>query len=162
MDHLPMFNNGQFDVVIHPVSTCYVPDVIRVYREVARVTKPGGLYISQHKQPASLQAPDAPSGDSYELKLPYYGSGPLPEVRGTRLREEGTLEFLHRWEQLLGGMCRNGFVIEDVVEPDHGDPQAERGSFAHRARYLPPYVRIKARRRQQPSSQGPSTLWVPL
>src|SRR5690606_13615714 len=53
MDDLSAFEPSAFDVVIHPVSTCYVPSVLPVYREIARVLRPGGLYISQHKQPAS-------------------------------------------------------------------------------------------------------------
>ena len=52
-DDLSMFGNAPFDVVIQPVSTCYVSDLAAVYREVARVTVSGGLYISQHKQPAA-------------------------------------------------------------------------------------------------------------
>ncbi len=133
-------------IVIHPVSSCYVPDVLRVYREVARVTAAGGLYISQHKQPASLQASTTPSPGGYELTEPYYRTGPLPEVIGSPHREPGTLEFLHRWEQLLGGMCRAGFAIEDLVEPLHADAGAALGTFAQRSCYVPPYVRIKARR----------------
>jgi SAM-dependent methyltransferase len=146
MDDLSMFAAGEFDVVIHPVSTCYVPDVEPVYREVARVTRGGGLYISQHKQPASLQASIEPSPRGYELREPYYRQGPLPPIAGSRLREEGTLEYLHRWEQLLGLLCRSGFAIEDLVEPLHADPGAAPGDFAHRCRYIAPYVRIKARR----------------
>ena len=38
MDDLAGLASGAFDIVIQPVSTCYVPDVVRVYREVARVT----------------------------------------------------------------------------------------------------------------------------
>ena len=34
---------GEFEIVIHPVSTCYLPDVAAVYREVARITAPAGL-----------------------------------------------------------------------------------------------------------------------
>src|SRR5487761_1666740 len=56
MDDLGVLAEASFDVVLQPVSTCYLPDVLAVYREVARVTAPGGLYISQHKQPTSLQA----------------------------------------------------------------------------------------------------------
>ena len=41
MDQLSMFADRTFDLVIHPVSTCYLPDVRSVYREVARVTRPG-------------------------------------------------------------------------------------------------------------------------
>jgi hypothetical protein len=43
-------------------------------------------------------------------------------------------------------MCRSGFVIEDLLEPLHARPDALPGSFAHRSRYVAPYVRVKARR----------------
>ncbi len=148
MDDLPMFRNGQFDIVVHPVSTCYVPDILSVFREVARVTVAGGIYISQHKTPTSLQADVKASPRGYELIEPYYRSGPLPAVSGSRHREEGTLEFLHRWEEIVGGMCRAGFVIEDLVEPVHAKKEAEVASFAHRSHFIAPYVRIKARRNQ--------------
>jgi hypothetical protein len=150
MDDLSMFREAEFDVVVHPVSTCYLPDLGPVYAQIARVTHPGGLYISQHKQPASLQVGVGPSDRGYCLTEPYYRTGPLPVVRCSLHREEGTLEFLHRWEQLLGWMCRAGFVIEDVIEPLHADRQAVVGSFGHRSLFVAPYVRVKARRRQQP------------
>lgn len=148
MDHLPMLQAQEFDLVIHPVSTCYVPKIEPVYREIARVTRPGGLYISQHKQPASLQASlqVGPHGQ-YELREPYYRSGPLPAAELSRLREHGTLEYLHRWEELLGLLCRAGFVIEDLLEPQHADASAAVSSFGHRCQYIAPYIRIKARRR---------------
>ena len=158
MDNLPMFEDANFDIVIHPVSTCYLRHIFPVYDEVARVLRTNGLYISQHKQPASLQAGIGPSAQGYELAEPYYRSDPLPQVVGSPHREEGTLEFLHRWEELLGGMCRSGFVIEDLLEPVHAKRDASIGSFAHRCRYVAPYVRVKARRvgRQQQAK-----LWVP-
>ena len=146
MDDLSPLAAAEFEIVIHPVSTCYVPDVLAVYREVARVTAPGGVYVSQHKQPASLQADVAPSARGYELAEPYYRSGPLPAVEGSLHREAGTLEFLHRLEDLLGGLCRAGFVIEDLSEPCHARVDAEQGSFPHRSQYAPPYLRVKARR----------------
>jgi len=148
MDDMPMLAQGEFDIVVQPVSSCYVPDVVKVYREVARVLCPGGIYIVQHKQPTSLQTNVAPTGGGYLIIEPYYRTGPLPPLYGTRLREEGTCEFLHRWEELLGGLCRSGFVIEDVQEPLHADPDAAPGTWGHRSRYVPPYVRIKARRIQ--------------
>lgn len=146
MDDLSMFGAGAFDLVIQPVSTCYVPKIEPVYREVARVLRGGGIYVSQHKTPASLQAGLEPSPRGYELVEPYYREGPLPPAAGSRLRETGTLEYLHRWEEILGLLCRSGFVIEDLFEPRHADPLAEPGAFGHRGRYIAPYVRIKARR----------------
>ncbi|MGH7136501.1 MAG: class I SAM-dependent methyltransferase, partial [Pirellulales bacterium] len=158
MDDLSVLADASFDIVLQPVSTCYLPDVKAVYREVARVTAPGGLYLSQHKQPTSLQAAATPSPGGYEVTEPYYRHGALPGVIGSQHREEGTLEFLHRWEDLLGGLCRAGFVIEDVVEPFLAKPDAAAGTFAHRCLYIPPYVRTKARRL---SSSGAARLWLP-
>jgi len=133
--------------VIHPVSTCYVPDVRRVFAEVARVTKPGGRYVSQHKSPVSLQASVEPGiGGRYELVRPHSGGEPLPPEPPSRLRETGTLEFIHSLTSLLGGICAAGFAIEDVCEPDHAQPAAVAGSFAHRAAFAPPYLRILALR----------------
>ena len=43
MDELTELGDATFDIVIQPVSTCYVPDVSRVYREVARVMVAGGI-----------------------------------------------------------------------------------------------------------------------
>ena len=146
IDCLEVLAAARFETVIQPVCTCYVADVEAVYREVARVTAPGGLYVSQHKQPVSLQTSVKPGNLGYFLETPYYQAGPLPAVSGSPHREEGTLEFLHRWEPLLGGLCRSGFYIEDLNEPIHGDSGADAGSFAHRSFFAAPYVRIKARR----------------
>jgi hypothetical protein len=147
MDDLSMFAVGEFDAVVHPVSTCYIPDVQPVFREVARVTRIGGLYVSQHKTPVSLQTGLRPGADGeYEIIERYYRTGALPATEPSALREPGTLEFLHRWEQLIGGICQVGFVIEDLIEPMHAKPQAAIGTFAHRAQFVAPYVRIKARR----------------
>lgn len=150
MDDLSMFPSGRFDLVIHPVSTCYLPEIGRVFREVARVTRSGGLYISQHKSPVSLQSSLEPNREGfYELRHPLAGSqagGPLPAEPPCRLREHGTLEFVHSLTAILGGICTAGFVIEDLCEPDHTEPQAARGSFSHRAGFLPPYLRVLARR----------------
>lgn len=164
MDQLSMFAGRAFDLVIHPVSTCYLPDLRPVYAEVARVTRPGGLYISQHKSPVSLQVPTtaSESAGGYRLVEPYYRQGPLPAAAPSRIRESGALEFLHRWEHLIGLMCRAGFAIEDLLEPMHAEQNAGEGTFAHRSQFVAPYVRIKARRcGQVASAVNDSPLWMP-
>lgn len=162
MDDLDGLAPASFDVVIHPVSSCYVADLRAVYRAVARVLRPGGLYISQHKQPASLQASSQPGPNGYSIETAYYHRDPLPPVTGSLHREAGTLEFLHRWEDLLGGLYQAGFVIEDLKEPVHGQPAAEPGSFGHRSQFVAPYVRIKARRiAPSGSAHSASSLLLP-
>lgn len=168
MDDLSDLPDASYDFVIQPVSTCYVPDISKVYKEVARVIAPGGLYSSQHKQPASLQADTkvATSGRGYEVTELYYRQVPLPGVTGSIHREAGTIEYLHTWESLIGGLCRAGFVVEDLIEPNHADDKADPGTFGHRSRYIPPYVLIKARRSGPPVSapgrpRGLARLWTP-
>ncbi len=149
MDDLSALQNAEFDLVIHPVSSCYLPDLRPMYREIARVTKPGGIYVSQHKQPASLQSSLAPQRGHYVWL--HRGDGqPLPPAGNDQLiREPETVEFAHPLGVLLGEMCCSGFVIEDVMEPQHADPVASEGSFGHRACFIPPYLRVKARRREE-------------
>jgi SAM-dependent methyltransferase len=153
MDNLAALKDDSFEIVIHPVSTCYVQNVVPVYQEVARVLCADGIYISQHKQPTSLQASlDAEQG-KYRIDHPYYHSAPLPPCPHPNLiREDGTLEYVHRWEQLLGEMCRAGLIIEDITEPMHAKPDSESNSFAHRCQFLAPYIRIKARRTGKPKT----------
>ena len=147
MENLSVFQDRQFDIVIHPVSTCYIPNLQPVYEEVARVLVVGGLYISQHKQPTSLQVSLEPDSVGYRIEHEYYDRQPLPSAPPHNLvREDGVLEWIHPWEELLGGMCRAGLFIEDVTEPTHARSEAARGTFGHRCRFVAPYVRVKARR----------------
>lgn len=176
MDDLSMLGVAEFDLVVHPVSTCYLPQIDVVYRQVSRVLRVGGLYISQHKSPVSLQAStrrDTSTG-KYVIETPYYTDEPIPAGDGTsgdsvtrRLRETGAMEFVHRWEQLIGGLCRSGFAVEDLVEPDHSKADASANSFADRANHIAPYIRMKARRVAGTSQHAPSpstrssSLWLP-
>jgi len=150
MEDLSMFDDASFDIVIHPVSTCYVPGTAQVFNEVARVTCAGGCYISQHKQPTSLQSTVEPDRQGYAVVHKYQSGETLPPVTKENLiREPGTAEFVHTWQALLGNMCRAGFVIQDLIEPSHEDPAAAPGSFAHRSQFIAPYVRIKALRNNE-------------
>ena len=151
MDELTMLKNDYFDLVIHPVSSCYLPTLKQVFSEIVRVCRPGGLYMSQHKSPRSLQSSLQPNlNGRYELLFPECqsadNSGALPPAPPSRLREAGTDEFVHSLTDILGGICRAGFSIEDFFEPNEGDQEAVRGSFTHRAAFLPPYIRVLARK----------------
>ena len=162
MDDLSMLGAARFDLVHQPVSTCYVPKLAPVYGEIARVLRPGGIYISQHKQPTSLQITHRDAKDRYVLGIEYYHTGALPRVPDESYREPGTVEHLHSWEELIGELCRAGFVLEDLSEPIRAGRQAAPGHFAHRGRYVPPYVRLKARRQdREPSAVGKHVVWTP-
>ncbi len=147
MDRLDGFADAEFDLVIHPVSTCYLPSLSALFLGIARITRPGGLYISQHKQPMNLQASLDTVTGSYYVQHAYYDKTPVAQPQQpTKLREPGTNEFVHSWTNIIGGICQAGFLVEDLSEPLHGKTDAPVGSFHHRCYYIPPYVRLKARR----------------
>jgi len=166
MEDLSMLAEDFYDIVHQPVSTCYIPDLTPVYREIARVLRDDGLYISQHKQPVSLQVSHRNERDQFVIGVEYFHRGPLPQLPDTHYREAGTTEYMHRLEQLLGSLCRSGFVIDDFSEPCRADRSADVTHFGYRGRFVPPYLRIKARRRIRGESErdghlSSSGLWIP-
>lgn len=146
MDELPeRLRQNNFDAVFHPVSTCYTPHVETVFQQVHETLKPGGLYLSFHKQPVALQT--RMKQGALALETPYYSEDVLPPETPEALhRESGTQEFLHRWESLLGGICQAGFSIEDFVVPNHARDNQPVGSFGWRAQLAPPFFGVKARK----------------
>jgi SAM-dependent methyltransferase len=147
IDDLGALADASFALVVQPVAACYLPDLGRLHREVARVLRPDGLYVVQHKQPSSLQAEALPRGEGYLVRQHYLSRQLLAEQPGATHRDSGTLEFLHTLEELIGGLCHAGFAIEDLSEPVLADAFAPSGSLEHRALFLPPYLKLKARRR---------------
>lgn len=166
MDDLSTLGDETFDIVHQPVSTCYVPSIAAVYQEISRVCRDDGLYISQHKQPTSLQVTRRDAQNKYVIGIEYYIEGALPKANDDSYREDNATEYLHKWDNLVGELCRSGFVIEDLREPKRADHTAPVGHFRYRGRFTPPYVRLKARRLARNKSQSTNEpnaakIWTP-
>jgi SAM-dependent methyltransferase len=147
-DRLDILESASFDLVIQPVSACYLPDVRLMYSEVARVLRPGGVYLVQHKQPTSMRLQTSENG-KYVLDQLAIEAGPLPIVKADDgvahpTREPGTIEYAHSLQTLIGELCRAGFLIANFAEPTRADAFAPFGSAEHRACFAPPYFKLKA------------------
>lgn len=46
MRDLSTFTDESFDLIFHPCSNCFVPDVLPVWQECWRVLRPGGVLLS--------------------------------------------------------------------------------------------------------------------
>lgn len=163
MDNLSDLQNESFDIVHQPVSSCYIPDLVPMFAEISRVLVDDGIYISQHKQPTSLQISHRDQNQQFVIGVEYYHQGSLPRTIDTAYREQGATEYLHRWEDLVGGMCRSHLLLEDLREPVRADPKAPVHHFGYRGRFIPPYVRLKARRKARTEADrvSSSVLWTP-
>ncbi len=164
MDDLQELGDEAFDIVHQPVSSCYIPDLVPMYAEIARVLRDNGTYISQHKQPVSAQISHRNERHQFVIGVEYYHKGPLPRTLDESYREIGTTEYLHRLEELVGGLCRSKMVLEDLREPVRADYDAAVTHYGYRGRFIPPYLRMKARRlcrTDTDRSTQSDTIWTP-
>jgi ubiquinone/menaquinone biosynthesis C-methylase UbiE len=147
MRDLSALRTGGFDRVYQPISTLYVPDLSEIYREVARVLKPGGLYSADYAVPLLYMAEDRGwDGTGYVLRVSQpYARGAILETEEGKLNfaeGESFAEFHHLLSDILNGLIAEGFAIRSVWEnprPGTGKQleDLEPGSEHHRDRFLP-------------------------
>lgn len=144
MADLSQFPDQSFDLVVHPVSNVFAPQVRPVWREAFRVLRPQGILVAGFTNPIIYLFDFALIERSGELKvryaLPYSDIEQLSEEEEQRYREEGIpFEFSHTLEDQIGGQIEAGFVIVGFYE-DH-DLQGDENPLNH---YLPTFIATRA------------------
>ena len=128
MRDLSAFADGSFDLVFHPVSNCFVPDVLPVWREVARVLAPGGELLAGFVNPLYfLFDDDALARDELEVRyrVPYSDLEQLDEAkREAFIAQDEPLMFGHTLEDQIGGQTAAGLAIVGLYEDRWGDGKA--------------------------------------
>ena len=147
MRDLSVLPEAHFDRVYQPISTLFIPDLCELYREVARVIKPNGLYHSQYAVPLLYMAEAQPwDGTGYTLRITQpYQRGAIFEAEDGKMNfSEGKsfAEFHHLLSDIINGQIAEGLSIRGVWEnprPDTGPPleTLEPGSEEHEQRFLP-------------------------
>ncbi|RTQ35202.1 class I SAM-dependent methyltransferase [Variovorax gossypii] len=129
MRDLGAFADGHFDIVFHPISNLYVPDVRPVWRECHRVLKAGGALLASFYNPVVFIGDRDPALAGQGLlrptyKLPYSDMKDLPAEALERKRQGGeALVFGHSLTDLIGGQLDAGFVIDGFLEDDQPNPR---------------------------------------
>lgn len=107
------FSDETFDLIFHPVSNCYIEDVLPVWKECYRILKKGGVLLAGMDNGISY------AFDDEELtlvnKLPY---NPLKDERLYReaVTKDWGIQFSHTIDEQIGGQLRAGFILEDIYE----------------------------------------------
>ena len=122
MRDLSKFGDGAFELVFHPASNCYVPEVEPVWREAFRVLEAGGRLLSGFMNPVHYLFTDAANYDQAEplevrYKIPFSSErdGASAE-REARARNQEPVEFGHSLDSLIGAQIGAGFVITGFYE----------------------------------------------
>jgi ubiquinone/menaquinone biosynthesis C-methylase UbiE len=123
MAKLSMFRASSFDLIVHPVSNCFVPDVRPVWKEAFRVLKKGGALLAGFANPVVyLFDRDAEKPEQLRASnsIPYSDMEDLaPAELATLMSAHEPLEWSHTLEDQLAGQLAAGLVLTDLYEDFH-------------------------------------------
>ena len=141
MRDLSAFADESFDLVFHPVSNLFVPEVGPVWNEAFRVLRSGGTLLAGFLNPVvyvfDLELADDTGEVRVRYELPYADAESKTEEEVRRQMERGEpLEFSHTLEEQIGGQTEAGFLISGFYEDRHRDDPI--------AAYMPTYVATRA------------------
>lgn len=125
MKDLSRFGDGQFNLIVNPVSTCFVDDVKTVWRECFRILSPGGVLMSGFNNPVAY-ALDFEAYEKGDLilknKIPYSEPTDLPErLMASKIKKGNAFEFGHSLSDLIGGQIEAGFLVTGFFEDEWGE-----------------------------------------
>lgn len=112
------FPDSSFDLVFNPVSLCYVREVEPIWREVARVLRPGGMLLTGLD--TGLNYVVDVDEERIVRGLPYDPIADSELMASIDVEDEG-VQFSHTLDDLLGGLLHTGFCIDDLYEDVNGE-----------------------------------------
>ena len=107
------FEDEEFDLIVHPVSNCYIEEVLPLWKECFRILKKGGTILS------GLDIGINYIVDEEEQRivrgLPF---NPLkdPELLKMMQEEDYGIQFSHTLEEQIQGQLSAGFCLEELFE----------------------------------------------
>ena len=142
MRDLSDFESGAFDLIINPVSNCFVPDLDQVWTEAARVLKIEGELLAGFVNPINyLFDGEKEKEGVFQIihKQPYSDLTSISAAdRITLYGEHSALEFGHSLEDQIGGQIKAGLLICGFYEDITPDEKI--------SEYLPTFIATRSRK----------------
>jgi ubiquinone/menaquinone biosynthesis C-methylase UbiE len=138
MRDLSAFADESFDLIFHPVSNLFIPDVRPVWREAFRVLRHGGTMLAGFMNPV-VYIFDLFKADEGILEVKYklpYADTDHPENVAKLMASGDALEHSHSLSNQLGGQMDAGFHLIELYEDHHS-------AFVV-SEYLPTYIATRA------------------
>jgi SAM-dependent methyltransferase len=140
MRYLDALADQSFDLIVHPVSNLFVPEVRPVWRECHRVLRAGGALLAGFSNPVQFIFDQALQDEGVlevRYKLPYSDLTSLDDDVRQRYQEDlQPLEFGHSLEDQIGGQIDAGFVVAGFYE--------DRWDGIKLAEYMPTFMATRA------------------
>lgn len=124
MAMLSGFKDSSFDTVMAPQSLNFTSQLGHIFSETTRILRDGGrLFYGVANPLMYLFDVEALSCGRMRIRhtMPFDADKSLSQKQRDRLAARGgTLEYSHSLESLIGALCRQGFVIEDLYADESG------------------------------------------
>ncbi len=125
MRDLTRFADESFELVIHPVSNCFVDDVLGVWKEAHRVLKRNGALLAGFINPVHFLFDELDFEQSkltVRHRIPYSDLKSLPEseLKAMLFDQHEPLAWGHTLEDQIRGQLDAGFLIAGFYEDDWG------------------------------------------
>jgi SAM-dependent methyltransferase len=123
MADLGRYSDGEFDLIFHPVSNCFVPELATVWAESYRVLRPGGRLLAGFLNPAFFLFDEEADRERGELevrhRLPYADVEFMAADEVERRIGTGeAMTWSHSLEAQIGGQLEAGFLLAGLYEDD--------------------------------------------
>lgn len=111
------FEDGEFDIIFHPVSNCYVEDVRPIFRECCRVLRSGGVLLGGYDNGFNYLFDEDET--TVVNTLPF---NPLknPDQMKQLQDSDCGVQFSHTLEEQIGGQLEAGFRLTHLYDDTNG------------------------------------------
>ena len=129
MRNLSQFDDMLFDIIIHPISNLYIPDLTELWKESYRVLKSGGVLLASFYNPVLFvfDRDDELTKQGLlrpKYTLPYADVSHLTEQEYQKKISSGeAIVFGHTLSEQVGKQIDAGFSITGFYEDDHPSPR---------------------------------------
>ena len=117
MTRLLPFADASFDLIFHPVANCYVEEVLPIWRECARVLRPGGRLLAGLDNGFNYVVDD--DEERIVRGLPF---NPLrdPDLIPEEELPDWGVQFSHTLDEQIRGQIQAGLRLLDLYEDTNG------------------------------------------